>query len=112
MYITGNSSNRQLISTNKLVNIILIILFVVVIVLHIVSLSVVVAKNHEIVDKFDPPEHHVIAADDVCIFFIDDKHSTGAADKCHLVIYGSGALVGCVLLIITSMLIKTIRFNK
>ena len=106
---SSTSSNGYLLPTNRLnrvVNIILILLFAVTIILHVVSLSVVVAKDHEIVDKFDPRQE-VVTEDEVCIFYIDDDHPIGDARACEFVIYGSGALAGCGLLMIILLVIRS-----
>ena len=100
------SSNGQLVLTNRVINIILIVLLALIIILHVVSLSVVVAKDHEIVDKFDP-QHEVVSEDEVCMFFIDDDHPIGDVRACNFVIYGSGALAGCGLVMIIFLVIRT-----
>ena len=109
------SSNGQLLSTTRIVktrvNIILIVLFAVIIVLHVVSLSAVVTKDHEIVDKFDP-RHEVVTEDEVCIFFIDDNHPIGDVRACDFVIYGSGALAGCGLLMIIFLVSRSVSREK
>ena len=68
-------------------------------------------KNHEVVDKFDP-EHQVVSSDDnFCIFFINADHPTGNKRACNFVIYGSGVLAGCALLMITFLAVRIGYFS-
>ena len=82
------------------VNWLLITSFICLIIFHIVSLAIVADKNSEVVDKFNP-EHQMVSSDDdfnFCIFFINDDHPNGDTRACDFVIYGSGVLAGCALL--------------
>ena len=108
MYSSTNSNEHSLLTNrfDRVVNIILVLLFAVSIILHVVSLSVVVAKDHEIVDKFDPRQE-VVTEDEVCIFYIDDDHPIGDVRACNFVIYGSGALAGCGVLMIIFLMVRS-----
>ena len=93
------------------VNWVLITSFICLIILHIVSLAIVADKNRKVVDKFDP-EHRVVSSDDdFCIFFINDDHLNGDTRACNFVIYGSGVLAGCALLMTFYLTGKIARHN-
>ena len=103
---------EQCTSTTHKVDVFMIVLFIILIILHVISLSFVVSKNREVVDKFDP-EHHVVSSDDdFCVFFINDDHPTGDTRACNFVIYGSGALAGCALLMITFLVVRIAYFSR
>lgn len=106
------SSDGQVVPTNRVINLLVIVLFVFIIILHIVCLSVVVAKNDEIVDKFDPQREVITDDDDVCVFFIDDAHPVGDSRACDLVIYGSGVLIVSALLMIILLVIRTVLYMR
>ena len=91
------------------VDVLLIVLFVIIVILHVISLSFVVSKNQEVVDKFDP-EHQ--ADDTLCIFSINRHHPNGNAKVCNLIIYGSGSLAGCALLMITFLVVRIALSSK
>ena len=67
-----------------------------------------VSKNHEIAEKFD----QVASSDDVCIFFLNDDHPDGDKKACNFVIYGSGVLAGCALLMITFLVVRIGWFSR
>jgi len=101
------------ITISRLMNILLIGLFAVAIVFHVVCLSVMAAKHNEFVDKFSGELDHVKES---CILFVDfdekDNSVKWVNNRCDIVIYGSGALAGCALLMIIFLVIRTIVFRK
>ena len=103
------------------VNLFLIFLYGAVVILHIVCLAVMAAKRNEIVGKFkDDPYFQYHNVKEGCIlFFKYDGSDPNTGDqikwvnnKCHLVIYGSGALGGCALLMVVFLILRTILFRK
>ena len=105
-------SSGEVVSVRSVIDVILIVLFFFLIILHVICLSVVVAKNHEIVDKFDPQHKEIPDDDDVCVFFIDDDHPIGDAGSCDFVIYCSGALIITALLMITFLVVRIAISSK
>ena len=109
-YTRSDRHTEQCTAIHK-VDVFLIALFIILIILHVISLSYVVSKNHEVVEKFDP-EHQVVSSDDdFCIFFINADHPTGNKKACNFVIYGSGVLAGCALLMITFLVVRIGYFS-
>ena len=102
------------ITFSRVINLVLIFLFAAVVVLHVVCLAVMAAKHNEIVDKLSDEQDR---GDDIkgnCILFMnyDERHVKWVNNKCHLVIYGSGALGGCALLMILFLIMRTLLFRK
>ena len=103
---------RNPVTIARVVNLLLMALFFVAIVLHVVCLAVMAAKHNEIVDKFSGEPN----VEKSCILFVD--YDTGEEppkwvnNKCSLVIYGSGGLAGCALLMILILLMRILCFRK
>ena len=104
------SKDEQWISVKRTVNIFLIALFLLAIGLQVLTLSVVVAKNHEIVEKFNAK--HEVADNEVCIFCIDDLRPIGDRVVCNFVIFGSGALAICALVMVMLLVIRIVSHKK
>ena len=108
---------RNPITIARVVNLFLMALFFAAIVLHVVCLAVMAAKHNEIVDKFsgDPFYPNVEKS---CILFVHYDTNDGQQsvkwvnNKCSLVIYGSGGLGGCALLMILILLMRILCFRK
>ena len=100
------------ITISRVINLFLMFLFAAVIVLHIVCLAVMAAKHNEMVDKLSNEYYANIKGS--CILFVnyDGQNIKWVNNKCHLVIYGSGALGGCALLMIVFLILRTILFRK
>ena len=110
---------RNPITIARVVNLFLMALFLVAIVLHVVCLAVMAAKHNEIVDKFsDNPYYQNQNVEKSCILFIHYDTNDGRQsvkwvnNKCTLVIYGSGGLAGCALLMILILLMRILCFRK
>ena len=102
--------DEHCISVTRTVNVFLIALFLLVIGLHLLTLSVVVAKNHEIVVKFDAK--HEVADNKVCIFCIDDLRPIGDSGVCNFVIFGSGALASCAMVMVMLLVMRIMSHKK
>ena len=103
------------ITISRVINLFLMFLFAAVVVLHVVCLAVMAAKHNEIVDKLSiEDEDYNDNIKGSCILFVDydGKYIKWVNNKCHLVIYGSGALGGCALLMIVFLILRTILFRK
>ena len=109
---SSTSSDGGVVSTSRIINVTLIVLLVFIIIFNYVCLSVVVAKNYEMVDKFDPQHEVTEDDDDVCIFFINDDHPVGDTGACDVVIYGSGVVIITALLMMAFLVIRTILYKK
>lgn len=105
------------VTIDRLVNICLMPLFVAAIILHVVCLSVLAAKHEELKDKFSG-DGGLENVEKSCILFVDYdvddplQPPKWVNNKCHLVIYGSGTLAGCALLMIIFLAIRTLLFKK
>ena len=106
----SKTKSDEVASLSSVIDVILIVLFIFLIILHVVCLTVVVAKNHEIVDKFDP-QHEMVPDEDVCLFFIDDDHPIGDTGSCDFVIYCSGALIVTEILMEIFLVARTVLPN-
>ena len=112
MGFTG-ADDQPALRTSSKINIVLIVLFTVVLVLHIVCFSVVIDKNREVADKFDPLRPvNGISDDDFCIFYINSESSDfiarlGDTSICNFVIYGSASLAACAILMIIFLALRT-----
>ena len=111
------------ITVSRVTNLFLMFLYGALVVLHVVCLAVLAAKRNEIVGKFeDDPYYQYYNVKESCILFFNYGGGGGdpnTADqikwvnnKCHLVIYGSGALGGCAILMIVFLIIRTLLFRK
>ena len=115
--LSAIKERRNPLTTSRMVNLLLTLLFGVSIVFHIVCLVVMVAKHNELVDKWDPDDVDD-DNDEWCILFMDYDDSQAQPtlkfknNKCHVVIYGSGALAGCAFLMIIFLLFKTAIFRR
>ncbi|XP_065882585.1 uncharacterized protein [Dysidea avara] len=115
--LSAIKERRNPLTTSRMVNLLLTLLFGVSIVFHIVCLVVMVAKHNELVDKWDPDDVDD-DNDEWCILFMDYDDSQAQPtlkfknNKCHVVIYGSGALAGCAFLMIIFLLFKTAIFRS
>ena len=110
MYSKAPRSDEEVSSLSSMIDVILIVLFFFLVALHIVCLAVVVAKNHEIVDKFDP-QHKMVPDDHVCLFSIDDDHPIGDTGSCDFVIRCSGALSITASLMTIFLMVRTVLPN-
>ena len=110
------------ITLSRITNVFLMFWYAALLVIHVVCLAVLAAKHSELVDKFNnDPAYKVNHIKESCILFIDYNHDNGDSNnpsvnwvnnKCHLVIYGSGALGGCALLMILFLTMRTLLFRK
>ena len=114
---SSTETSARPVTTSRMVNLFLMFLYGAVLFIHIVCLAVMAAKHDEIVNKFkDDPyyQHHNIKGS--CMLFVDYDGQENNVDwvnnNCHLVIYGSGALGGCALLMIVFLMIRTLLFRK
>ena len=106
---------------SRVINLFLILLYVAVLVVHVVCLAVLAAKRNEIVGKFeDDPYYQYHNIKEACMLFFnyDGRDPNGpdrikwVNNKCHLVIYGSGALGGCALMMIVFLMMRILLFRK
>ena len=108
-----NIVTSNLITIDRVLNVLLMGLFFIAIGYHVECLAVIVVKHNELVDKFaeDDPEIKKI-----CILFIDYNRLNGSLNwvnnRCDRVIYGSGTLGVCALIMIQILIIKTQLFTK
>ena len=109
------------ITISRVINLFLMLLYGALVVIHVVCLAVMAAKRNEIVKKFeDDPYYRYRHVKEGCILFFnyDGKDANGydqikwVNNKCHLVIYGSGTLGGCALLMIVFLMMRTLLFRK
>ena len=108
IFVTSNP-----VTISRVLNMVLMALFFIAIVLHVVCLAVMVAKHNELVDKFAQDAPNIKKS---CILFLDYDSESGTAkwvnNRCDIVIYGSGALGGCALLMIIVLMIRTLLFTR
>ena len=104
------------ITFSRITNVFLMFWYAALLVIHVVCLAVLAAKHSELVNKFkDDPVYNIKES---CILFIDyngdsnNPNVNWVNNKCHLVIYGSGALGGCALLMILFLTMRTLLFRK
>ena len=101
------------VTISRVLNVVLMALFFIAIILHVVCLAVMVAKHNELVDKFAQDDPNIKKS---CILFLDyDSESRTAKwvnNRCDIVIYGSGALGGCALLMIIVLMIRSLLFTR
>ena len=117
----ASAARRQPITVTRVSNLSLMLLYGAVLIVHIVCLAVMAAKRNEIVGKFKDDEfYQYYNIKESCMLFVDydgiDDNSLPQIkwvnNKCHLVIYGSGALGGCAILMIVFLILRTILFRK
>ena len=105
------------VTISRVLNMVLMALFFIAIVLHVVCLAVMVAKHNELVDKFAQDAPDIKKS---CILFADyeidyDSNTRTVKwvnNRCDLVIYGSGALGACALLMIIVLMIRSLLFTR
>ena len=116
-----SAERRQPITISRVTNLFLMLMYGAVLVVHIVCLAVMAGKRNEIVEKFGDDEfyrYHNIK--ESCMLFVNydgmDDNSlpliNWVNNKCHIVIYGSGALGGCALLMIVFLVMRTLLFRQ
>ena len=120
--IGASAARRQPITVTRVTNLSLVLLYGAVLIVHIVCLAVMAAKRNEIVGKFEDDEFYkYYNIKESCMLFVDydgiDSDNSlpqikWVNNKCHVVIYGSGALGGCALLMIVFLILRTIVFRK
>ena len=102
------------VTINRALNVTLMGLFFIAIVSHVVCLTVMAMKHKELVDKFAGDDPDIKKG---CILFIDydggeNPRVKWVNNRCDMVIYGSGALGGCALLMIVILIIRSLLFTK
>ena len=115
--IPSSTEVRREITINRVINLGLMLLYGAVALLHVVCLAVMAAKRNEIVEKFsDDPVYQYANVKESCILFVDydsdEERVHWVNNKCHLVIYGSGALGGCALLMIAFLMMRIVLCRK
>ena len=119
-FSSSTETSARPVTTSRMINSFLMFLYGVVLLIHIVCLAVIAAKRDELVKKFQNDQYYqYYNIKESCILFVDYDGKEHGVDqinwvnnKCHLVIYGSGALGGCALLMIVFLMIRTLLFRK
>ena len=119
-FSSSTEMSARPVTTSRMINSFLMFLYGFVLLIHIVCLAVMAAKRDELVKKFQDDQYYqYYNIKESCLLFVDYDGIENGVDqinwvnnKCHLVIYGSGALGGCALLMIVFLMIRTLLFRK